>query len=72
VGPMGSQGETLSQQNKAESNRHMASCHTHSSGVCVTSPKAWPQSRGKTFHGNLSPGESLASHSTDAPDLSLR
>jgi hypothetical protein len=30
-------------------------CHTHSSGVCVTSPKAWPQSGGKKFHGNWHP-----------------
>ena len=31
-------------------------CHAHSSGVYITSPKAWPQSWGKKFHGSWSPG----------------
>jgi hypothetical protein len=37
-------------------------CHTHSSGICMKSPKAWLWSWGTKFHGNLSPGKSLASH----------
>jgi hypothetical protein len=28
-------------------------CHTHSSEVCVASPKVWTQCWGKKFHGNL-------------------
>ena len=44
------------------------SCHTYSSGVCVTSPKAWPKSWVKSFMetGLL---ESLASHNTDVVQI---